>query len=226
MFKNIRLLICRNGESILNHQNKITGWIDSPLNKKGIYESFQIAEKLQKNNLIPHTIYTSNLLRSIQTGEIIKNYLKYNSESFSSWRLNEKNYGILEGLNINKANDIYGIDNINIIKNDFYAMPYFFENKPLFDSNILINNNEETNIGESSNMVTKRFLPLWNNNITPILYENKTLLIISHNEFLCSFIRFLENINVNQYKNININKNDIIYYELNNNLEIIKKNLL
>ena len=55
MFKNMRLLICRNGESILNHQNKITGWIDSPLNKKGIYESFQIAEKLQKNNLIPHT---------------------------------------------------------------------------------------------------------------------------------------------------------------------------
>lgn len=226
MLHNMKLLICKHGDSIIKSKNKFSGWIDSPLNRKGITQSFLIAEKLQKNNLIPHTIFTSNLIRTIQTGEIIKNYLKYDSEILSSWRLNEKHFGILEGLDKTKAIQFYGNSHLEQIKNDYYTMPYFFNNKPLIDSNLLLNNSEETKIGESNNMLIKRFLPLWNNSITNILFENKTLLIISHKYFIKSLIFHLENYNKNDYNNIIINDNNIIYYELNNELNIIKKDIL
>ena len=226
MLQNIKLLICKHGDSIMKSQNKFSGWVDSPLNRKGITQSFLIAEKLQKNNLIPHTIFTSNLIRTIQTGEIIKNYLKYDSEILSSWRLNEKHFGILEGLDKTKAIQYYSNNYIEQIKNDYYTMPYFYKNKPLIDSNLLINNSEETKIGESNNMLFKRFLPLWDKSITNILFENKTLLIISHKYLIKSIISYLENIDKHEYKNISIEDTNIIYYELNNDFNIVKKDII
>ena len=140
MFRTYKLILGRHGESILNSQNRFSGWIDTPLNKKGILQSFYMGQKLLNNHLIPNIIFTSKLIRTIQTSSIIQHFLKKDIQTISSWNLNERHYGILEGKNRDEEIKEYGFENIDAIRNDFCAMPYFFDNKYIYDTNHLINN--------------------------------------------------------------------------------------
>ena len=116
MLKKFKLILCRHGESILNKQNKVSEWSDTNLNYRGISQSFFIGQKLLNHNLIPDTIYTSQLKRTKQTSSIIKYFLKKDVHTISSWILNERYYGILEGKNQHEAIIEYGAYNIHKIK--------------------------------------------------------------------------------------------------------------
>lgn len=93
-----RILITRHGESIWNHDSKFTGWTNIPLSNKGIDEAYSMYEALVNNNLYPNIFFTSTLDRAIDTGNIIKNKLNKDYPLHTSWRLNEKHYGTLEGV--------------------------------------------------------------------------------------------------------------------------------
>jgi 2,3-bisphosphoglycerate-dependent phosphoglycerate mutase len=226
MFRSYKLILGRHGESILNSQNRFSGWIDTPLNKKGILQSFYMGQKLLNNHLIPNIIFTSQLIRTIQTSNIIQHFLKKDIQTISSWNLNERHYGILQGKNRNEAIKEYGIENISAIRNDFYAMPYFFDNKYIYDTNHLINNEKESIIGESSNMVAKRFLPYFYNEIKYHFIENNILMIISHKHVLKTLIKELEEKNDEEYKEIKIPHDVLFYYEFNENFQLIRKKTL
>ena len=223
MFKNMRLVICRHGESIMNYQNKFSGWIDTPLSKNGIYQSFIIAEKIQRHNLIPHTMYTSNLLRTTQSAEIIKNYLKYEYDIKTSWRLNPRHFGFLEGMSKEDAFNTYGKENVSKICTDYLTMPYIFNGTPVSDKNILVNNDSDTIIGESNNMVNRRVIPLWENKLKIELKENKTLMIMSHKDILTYLTCIIEKIDIKDSQNINIEHGNPIYYELDDHFNILNK---
>lgn len=226
MVKKLKLILCKHGESILNSQNKFSGWINTSLNKQGINQSFFIAKKLLDHKLIPNIIYTSQLDRTKQTSSIIQHFLQRDISIVSSWKLNERHYGILEGVNRDIAKKQYGVKNIQIIRTDYHAMPYFFQNKIILDNNFLINNEKESIIGESSNMVAKRFLPYFYEKIKTSFMVNNTLMIISHKHVLKTLIKELEKKTYEEYKNIHIEQGILYYYEFDEKLKLIKKKTL
>ena len=226
MYKKFKLIFCRHGESILNSQNKFSGWLDTPLSKIGINQSFSIGEKLLNHQLLPDIIFTSQLSRTKQTSSIIQHFLKKNIPTISSWKLNERHYGILEGVNRDKAINDYGLSNINKIRNNYYDMPYFFDKKCILDNNILINCEKESIIGESGNMVAKRFLPYFYNEILYNYMNNKTIMIISHKHVLKTLIKELETKSYEEYKEIEIAHDVLFYYELDKDFKLIQKKTL
>lgn len=226
MYNRFKLIFCVHGESILNSLNKFSGWSDTSLHKKGIHQSFYIGQKLLNHHLIPNVIYTSQLSRTKQTSSIIQHFLKKEIQNISSWKLNERHYGILEGVNREKAINEYGKSNIYEIRNNYYTMPYFFENNYILDTNLLINNEKESIIGESGNMVAKRFLPYFYNEITNNFINNDTIMIISHKHVLKTLIKELEKKNDEEYKNIEVPQGVLFYYEFDKNLNLITKKIL
>ena len=224
-----RLIITRHGESIWNKLNKFTGWSNIELTKKGIEKSKNLSKKLIKYNYIPNKIYTSNLIRSIQTSEIIKNNIQNNNNIniVKSWRLNERHYGILEGLNRDYAYKIYGNKTINTIRKKYYYMPYIFNNQPIIDYNIICNNNNENLvIGESINMVYKRLLPLWDDQIKADLLKNNNLLIVSHKNTIKALMKIVEELNINEVENLDIKNSELIIYNFDNQLKLLDKEIL
>ncbi|SVB74129.1 uncharacterized protein METZ01_LOCUS226983, partial [marine metagenome] len=96
----MRLILLRHGESEWNLLNQFTGWTDVGLTENGIQEAQFSAEQILKENIVINTIYTSVLLRSTHTAEIIADNIGFNKENIQyDWRLNERHYGALQGLN-------------------------------------------------------------------------------------------------------------------------------
>ena len=226
-----RLIITRHGQSIWNKENKFTGWSDIELTSKGILKSHELSNKLINNNIINNKIYTSELIRSIKTSEIIKENLLKNTNKndidiTKSWRLNERNYGILEGVNRDEACKLYGKENINNIRKKYYYMPYIRNNKAIVDNNILFNNNIDTIIGESLNMIHKRLYPLWNEYIKNDLLYNNTILIVSHKNTIRTLMKIIEDLKIQEVENLDINNSDLIIYNFDKNFNLLDKNLL
>jgi len=218
----IRLVICRHGESIMNKHNKFSGWTDTPLNRLGIAQSFTVANLLKNNDFIPNKIFTSRLSRSYQTSEIIRYHLQKNIPMDLSWRLNERNYGVLEGVSRSDAEEEYGKENIHLIRNDYYTLPYFSNGEPIKDLNILHNNDRTNVLGESGNMVMKRFYPYWDIEVKKALLEDRSILIVSHKHILRCIIQLLEG---KKYENIFIDNGEVIIYEFDNNLQLVQKKI-
>ena len=118
-----RLLIARHGESIWNHDSKFTGWTNIPLSDKGVVEAYNMSEALIKNNLYPNIFFTSTLDRAIDTGNIIKNRINKNHPLHTSWRLNEKHYGTLEGVPRKYIRDIYGDKYTQMLRSNYSMKP-------------------------------------------------------------------------------------------------------
>ena len=130
--KQFRFLICRHGESIWNKENKFAGWSEVPITDKGKKDSIKVAEKLLKENFIPNKIYTSDLIRTKQTGEIIKNKINPSIILESDWRINEKHYGSYEGIKRSIIKDRFGAEYLKKIRSDFNVRPPYLD---IFDEN-------------------------------------------------------------------------------------------
>ena len=224
---NFKLLICRHGESIWNKNNKFTGWSNINLTTQGRKQALDKSIILKNNNLIPNKILTSKLIRSINTSEIIKNDLnkKENKNLIinTHWQLNERHYGMLDGMDRNAACIKYGKNNIENIRKNFYYMPYIINNENVIDNGSLINNNVETPIGESNNMVYKRVLPFWEKIIKDELIKNKIILLVSHKNTIRCLMKIFENLNEIDFKNTNIEHDELILYNFDENFKILSK---
>lgn len=221
-----KLIITRHGESLWNNLNKFTGWSNIDLTNYGRKQAFKTSLILKKNNLIPNTIFTSKLIRSINTAEIIRGNIDINLDLISSWRLNERNYGMLDGFNREEAYKKYGKSNIEKIRKNFFLMPYIIDNKLIHDHGILMNDDNNSTIGESNNMVYKRVLPFWDNVIKLKLIENDTVLIVSHKNTLRCIMKIIENLNYDNFKDTDIKNGELIIYKFNDNLKLMSKQYL
>ena len=105
---NKQFLLVRHGESIWNQDSKFTGWTNIPLTENGKHEAKMMSNQLKNHNLYPNIIFSSVLDRAIDTSSIIKNEINNNIQIQTSWRLNEKHYGTLEGIPRNYIRNIYG----------------------------------------------------------------------------------------------------------------------
>ena len=131
----------------------------------------------------------------------------------TSWRLNERHYGMFEGMDRDEAYKIYSKEKIQSIRKKFYYMPYIINNEIIIDKNHLMNDN----------MFFKRVYPYWENEIKKYLEKNRIILIISHKNSIRCLMKIIENLSVGEFDNTNIENNELLLYNFDENFRMISK---
>jgi 2,3-bisphosphoglycerate-dependent phosphoglycerate mutase len=216
----------RHGESIWNNQDKFTGWTNIPLSDNGKKESINIANKLIKSKLYPNIIFSSVLERSINTSNLIKLNLELEEpiQMQTSWRLNEKHYGTLEGIPRNIIKNEYGEKFTKMLRSNFYMKPPVIKNQnypheyPIY-KNCYYN---KIKYGESKENVLDRLLPYYENDILYTLTENKFPLLVTHKHTARVLMKYLLKISDEEFEFYELPDKKILLIELNNYFEYIK----
>jgi len=223
MFK--RLILIRHGQSTWNLKNKFTGWHDVDLTKKGVCEAINAGNILKDKNILPDIVYTSVQKRALKTcyftlEQINRLWIPH----YKSYKLNERHYGALTGLNKKETEDIYGTKQVNEWRRSYKTIPPLLnkESKYYSGNDIRYLNIDNLPLGESLEMTYNRVIPYWNNVIFDKLQYNN-ILIVAHGNSLRSLIKYLENISDDSIKELSIPTGKPIIYEFNNSMKIINK---
>ena len=215
----LRIIIARHGESIWNQDSKFTGWTNIPLTDKGRMEAKKMAMVMKPYR--PSIIFTSVLQRSIETSTIIQKELYLNNENIpihTSWRLNEKHYGTLEGIPRKYIRDVYGELFTQMMRSNFTMKPPILKNLneidisksnkyPIYRNCYL----ESIKHGESKENVLSRLLPYYENDILYTLSEGHTPLILTHKHTARVLMKHLLQMNDEVFEN----------YELPNKILVV-----
>ncbi|AEO08656.1 phosphoglycerate mutase [Buchnera aphidicola str. Ak (Acyrthosiphon kondoi)] len=204
-----KLVLIRHGQSEWNELNKFTGWHDAKLSKKGKYEAKSAAILLKKEKFFFDCAYTSVLKRAIHTLQYILDELNQNWLSVKkSWRLNERHYGALEGLNKDEVIQKYGEKKVLLWRRSFETSPPHIDIKdkrfPGNDIRYSHLNINDIPIGESLEITAKRVIPYWNKIIYPQLKNNKKILVVAHGNSLRALIQHLNKIDNKEILKLNI----------------------
>ena len=226
----VNLVIVRHGQSQWNLENKFTGWANPPLTPLGIEEAIKAGEKIQSLGINFNKSYTSYLKRAIHTlWYILKEMDMDWLEVEKDYRLNERHYGGLTGLNKKETADKYGADQVFTWRRSFDTPPPQLElddpRHPKHDKryNGLLTE-EQLPKGESLKNTLERFMPLWENKISKELMDGKDLLIAAHGNSLRALMLKLEGISAEDITKVEIATGVPIHYELNTeNLEVLSK---
>ena len=226
----MKLILLRHGESLWNLENKFTGWKDVSLTPLGISEAKYSGEELLKNNLQVKSIYTSLLNRATETTDIVAGIINFpKNEIKIDWRLNERHYGALQGLNKSETASKYGEEQVKIWRRSYDIPPPVLEmddeRHPKFNDkfkNIL----GELPAGESLKNVIDRIKPFWNKYMDEIINNNGDHLIVAHSNSLRAIIKILEGLSETEIIEVNIPTGVPLVYELDNKLNIIDKKYL
>ena len=207
-----RIIIARHGESIWNQDSKFTGWTNIPLTDKGRMEAKKMAMVLKPYK--PSIIFTSVLQRSIETSTIIQQNLNniMNIPIHTSWRLNEKHYGTLEGVPRKHIRDVYGDAFTQMMRSNFTMKPPILKQVastqyPVYKNCYL----ESIKYGESKENVLSRLLPYYENDILYTLSEGHTPLILTHKHTARVLMKHLLQMNDEVFEN----------YELPNKILVV-----
>jgi 2,3-bisphosphoglycerate-dependent phosphoglycerate mutase len=175
-----RIVLLRHGQSIWNQDSKFTGWTNIPLTNYGRQEATQMAKTLIQHNIFPTVLFTSVLQRSIETSQLIQREFK-EMPIHTSWRLNEKHYGTLEGVPRQHIRDVYGEKFTTMMRSNYTMKPPIIQYPSLHNYPVYKNCYFHTiQHGESKENVLERLLPYYENDILSTLEENHIPLIVTH----------------------------------------------
>lgn len=222
-----KLILLRHGESEWNHANKFTGWTDVDLTKKGENEAKKAGILLRENHVNIDTAYTSFLSRAVKTNKICLKQLKNkNIDIIADWRLNERHYGDLQGLNKSETSIKFGEKQVHKWRRSFSMSPPKLsendERHPKFDKLYKNINPKYLPSGESLKDTLIRVKPLWFSNILPKMKKGKNLIIVAHGNSLRAIVKIIKNINDNDIVSLNIPTGAPYVFEFSNEFEILK----
>lgn len=228
MSKEYKLILLRHGESQWNALNLFTGWVDVDLSEKGVSEAKRGGQLLKEKNLIPDSLHTSVLNRAINTADLALNEAGIkNIPTKRSWRLNERHYGALQGLNKKDTLDKYGEEQFMLWRRSFDVPPppidpndKYAQNKDPKYSGL---SQSEIPLTECLKDVVTRVIPYWNENIVPELKNGKTVLVVAHGNSLRALIKYLENISDEDIAKLNLPTGIPLLYKLDENFKPINK---
>lgn len=228
MSKYKRILLIRHGQSIWNQDSKFTGWTNIPLTNNGKKDAFLISKKIIEKSLKPNIIFSSVLDRCIHTSNIIKYNLKSKIPIHTSWRLNEKHYGTLEGIPREKIRKEYGDKFTEILRSNFFIKPPIIKNCVADHKYTVYKNCYFKSIinGESKEDVLNRLLPYYENDILYTLTENKTPLIVTHKHTARVLMKFLLKLNEEEFESFKLPENNIIILNYDKKLKYKRFDLI
>ncbi|MCK5538294.1 MAG: 2,3-diphosphoglycerate-dependent phosphoglycerate mutase [Bacteroidales bacterium] len=223
----IKLVLLRHGESVWNKENRFTGWTDVDLSEKGVVEAHEAGRVLKENGFEFDIAFTSYLKRAIKTlfftlEELDQLWLPV----AKTWRLNERHYGGLQGLNKGETAEKHGDEQVKIWRRSYDIPPPELskddERFPGNDKAYALLDEKDLPQTECLKDTVERFLPYWHENIVPQLKQNKKIIIAAHGNSLRALVKYLDNISEKDILSLNIPTGMPLVYELDDNLKPIK----
>ncbi len=221
------IILLRHGESIWNKENKFTGWTDVDLSSKGIEEVKKAAELLKNEGITFDIAFTSVLKRGIRTLWIVLDEMDLMwIPVYRSWRLNERHYGALQGLNKAEVAAEYGEEQVLKWRRSYDVRPPALEKSdPRYPGNDPKYRDLDRNdipLTESLKDTVVRFMPYWHEVISPILKTKKKILISAHGNSLRALVKHLDGISDDEIAQRNIPTGIPLLYNLDKNLKPLR----
>ena len=224
----IKLVLLRHGESQWNLENRFTGWTDVDLTPKGIEEAQSAGRILNEERYTFDLAYTSVQTRAIRTLWLALDEMDLMwIPVYRNWRLNERHYGALQGLNKAETAEKFGEEQVHLWRRSYDIPPptLNLEDKrhPQFDSRYADLDTEDLPVSECLKDTVERFLPYWHGSIVPVLQKEKKVLICAHGNSLRALVKYLDNVSDEEIVTLNIPTGTPLVYELDDELGPIRK---
>ena len=222
-----KLVLLRHGESLWNKENRFTGWTDVDLSEKGIEEAKKSAQVLKDAKYTFDVAFTSVLKRAVRTLWIVLDDMDLMwIPVYRSWRLNEKHYGALQGLNKSETAKKYGEEQVLRWRRGYAVQPAVLDisdaRHPKHDPRYQEVSDKELPSTESLQDTVRRFLPYWHDVIAPAVKAGKRVLISAHGNSLRALVKYLDNMSDDAIVKLNIPTGIPLIYELDANLKPLK----
>ncbi|MBC2318064.1 2,3-diphosphoglycerate-dependent phosphoglycerate mutase [Listeria booriae] len=224
----MKLVLIRHGQSEWNKLNLFTGWHDVDLSEEGVEEAKRAGQLVKEAGLEFDVAFTSVLTRAIKTLD----YTLEGSEQLwvpvhKSWRLNERHYGALQGLNKQETADKYGADQVQLWRRSYDTLPPLLEDN---DERLAKNDRRyqllDTSAipsGENLKVTLERVIPYWMDTIAPEIKSGKRVVIAAHGNSLRALVKFLEDISDDDIMELEIPTGVPLVYELDEDLKPTNK---
>ena len=222
-----RLVLLRHGESTWNKENRFTGWTDVPLSEQGIEEAKAAGRQLKKDGFIFDVAYTSVLQRAIKTlwlalEELDQMWIPVHQ----SWRLNERHYGDLQGLNKAETAAKFGDEQVRIWRRSYDVPPPPLKpndpRHPGQDPRYMSLRPHELPLTECLKDTVARFLPYWHETMAPAIHASKRVIVAAHGNSLRALVKYLDHVSDQEIVELNIPTGIPLVYELTDDLKPIK----
>lgn len=222
----LRLVLVRHGESQWNKENRFTGWTDVGLSEKGIEEARNAGKVLKENGFRFNIAYTSYLQRAIKTLWLILEEMDLMwIPEYKTWRLNEKHYGNLQGLNKSETAEKYGEDQVKIWRRSFDIPPAPLSaddpRNPRRDPRYQTLG-EDAPLTEALSDTIARIVPYWENEISAKLRQHGEVLVAAHGNSLRGIVKYLKNMGEKEIIELNLPTGIPYVFEFDDNLQLLK----
>ena len=221
------LVLLRHGESTWNRENRFTGWTDVDLSPAGVEEARAAGRQMLSDGYVFDLAYTSVLKRAIRTlwlalDEMDRMWIPV----FKTWRLSERHYGALQGLNKLETVEKHGEAQVKIWRRSYDIRPPALsaddERAPQRDPRYADLKPGEAPLTECLKDTVDRVLPYWHGTIAPVIRSGRRVLIASHGNSLRALVKYLDNVSDNDIVGLNIPTGIPLVYELNDDLTPIR----
>lgn len=205
-----KVVLIRHGESVWNKENRFTGWTDVDLTEKGVGEAHKAGKYLKEEGFQFEKAYTSYLKRAVKTLNIVLDEMDLDWIPVEkTWRLNEKHYGMLQGLNKAETADKYGDEQVLIWRRSYDVPPRPLEKEdersPFQEARYKNIDENELPLTESLKETVERILPYWNDVIVPDIKNNyNEIIVAAHGNSLRGIVKHLKNISDEDILSLNI----------------------
>jgi 2,3-bisphosphoglycerate-dependent phosphoglycerate mutase len=222
-----KLVLLRHGESTWNKENRFTGWTDVDLSDKGREEAVEAGKVLLREGFVFDVAFTSVLRRAIKTLWLALEEMDLMwIPIHNNWRLNERHYGALQGLNKAETAEKHGMEQVKLWRRSYDIQPPALtkddERYPGKDPRYALLKPDEIPQTEALKDTVTRFLPYWHETIAPAVREGKRVLIAAHGNSLRALVKYLDNISDADIVGLNIPTGIPLVYELEDNLKPIR----
>jgi len=222
-----KLVLLRHGESTWNKENRFTGWTDVGLSEKGTQEATEAGKLLLREGYVFDFAVTSVLKRAIKTLWLVLEEMDLMWIPVRhTWRMNERHYGALQGLNQLDMVERFGAEQVHLWRRSYDIRPPALdpadERSPAKDPRYSDLSQNEIPLTECLKDTVARVLPYWHESIVPSLREGKRIIVASHGNSLRSLVKYLDNIPDDQIVSLNIPTGIPLVYELDDDLKPIR----
>jgi len=222
-----KIVLLRHGESVWNKENRFTGWTDVPLSDKGIQEAKEAGRLLRKEGYTFDRAYTSVLKRAIKTLWIVMEEMDLMwIPVIRSWRLNERHYGALQGLNKAETAKEHGEEKVNIWRRSYDVRPPALApddpRHPCNDPKYANLNPSDLPATECLKDTIERFLPYAQENIAPVVRAGQRVLIAAHGNTLRALVKYADRLSDEEIMKVNIPTGIPLVYELSDDMKPLR----
>jgi 2,3-bisphosphoglycerate-dependent phosphoglycerate mutase len=223
----LKLVLIRHGESVWNKENRFTGWTDVGLSEKGIQEAHEAGKVLKEQGFAFKVAYTSYLTRAIKTLWIVLEEMDLAwIPVYKTWRLNEKHYGKLQGLNKKETAEKYGDEQVLIWRRSYSTPP-----EPMAEADPRHPSHDPRYAGLSKNEIpatealqdtVNRIVPYWKSDISLSLRKHKEVLVAAHGNSLRGIVKYLKNMSEEEIIQFNIPTGIPYVFEFDDDMNLLK----